>query len=237
MVSCHICIEQVKNPVSLPCGHIFCANCIVKSIRAVEHFTNFHPCPLCRSVYNIAPVNLKMVPPNLRAFVTPSIRRLYIEEGNDMPIASSSSDISRLQAENHALRNYCAMWQKRAEIQGSANLNLFKLANTIRDQASHLARERDDLQRHCSWLKSKVDDDESLTRGNAKPCTSYEWPVKTRQSLEPPLSVVTSSTSTVPLPSQSPSGWHLIDGPFPPSRKRQRINSFVIYNATNPECS
>jgi hypothetical protein len=104
-----------------------------------------------------------MVPPNLRAFVTPSIRRLYIEEKEeekDMPIAPSSSDISRLQAENHALRNHCGMWKKRAEIQGSATLNLIKLANTIRDQASHLARERDELQRYCSWLKSKLDVDE-----------------------------------------------------------------------------
>jgi hypothetical protein len=104
-----------------------------------------------------------MVPPNLRAFVTPSIRRLYIEEKEeekDIPIAPSSSDISRLQAENHALRNHCVMWKKRAEIQGSATLNLIKLANTIRDQASHLARERDELQRYCSWLKSKLDGDE-----------------------------------------------------------------------------
>jgi len=207
----------------------------------MEHFTNFHPCPLCRSVYNIAPVNMKMVPPNLRAFVTPSIRRLYIEEeeGNDMPIASSLSEISRLQAENHALRNRCVMWQKRAEFQGSANLNLIKLANAIRDQASHLARERDELQRHCSWLKSKVDDDESLKRGNATSYTSYEWPVKTEQSLEPPLSVLpSSSTSPLPLPSQSssqsPSERHLIDGSAPTSRKRRRIDSFAIYNATNP---
>ena len=106
---------------------------------------------------------MRMIPPNLRAFVTPSIRRLYIEEKeeeNNIPIASSLPEISRLQAENHALRNQCDMWQKRAEIQGSANLNLIKLANTIRDQASHLARERDELQRHCSWLKSKLDDDE-----------------------------------------------------------------------------
>ena len=108
-----------------------------------------------------------MVPPNLRPFVTPSIRRLYIEphsadkeEGKDMPFASTSSDISRLQAENHALRNRCVMWQKHAEIQGSANSNLIKLADTIRDQASHLARERDELRRHCCWLKNKLDDDE-----------------------------------------------------------------------------
>lgn len=95
-----------------------------------------------------------MVPPNLRAFVTPSIRRLYIDsepnppdevQGNDTPIASTSSDISRLQAENRALRNHCIMWRQRAEIQGLANLNLMKLVDTIRDQASHLAHERDEL--------------------------------------------------------------------------------------------
>lgn len=110
-----------------------------------------------------APVNLRMVPPNLRAFVTPSIRRLYIEDkedGNDMPIASSSSDISRLEAENHALRNNGVIWQRRAEILASANLNLIKLVNTARDQASHLALQRDELQSYCSWLKSKLDDDE-----------------------------------------------------------------------------
>ena len=114
-----------------------------------------------------------MVPPNLRAFVTPSIRRLYIEEkedGNDTPIPSSSSDISRLQAENSVLRNNCAIWQRRAEIQGSANLNLIKLANTVRDQASHIAHQRDELQKYCSWLKSKLGDDE-LSRISLSSCT------------------------------------------------------------------
>jgi hypothetical protein len=112
-----------------------------------------------------------MVPPNLRAFVTPSIRRLYIDsepnppdevQGNDTPIASTSSDISRLQAENQALRNHCIMWRKRAEIQGLTNLNLMKLVDNIRDQASHLAHERDELQRH-SWTKHALDNDELNT--------------------------------------------------------------------------
>jgi hypothetical protein len=135
-----------------------------------------------------------MVPPNLRAFVTPSIRRLYIEphspdkeEGNDVPIASTSSDISRLQAENHELRNHCAMWQRRAEEHGSANLNLIKLAITIRDQASHLARERDELQRHCSWLKSKLDDDElSRILFYFSSCTILIWSLSDRLHEETP---------------------------------------------------
>ena len=108
-----------------------------------------------------------MVPPNLRPFVTPSIRRLYIESdspgeegGNDTPITSTSSEIPRLQAENQALRNHCDMWRRGAESQESANLNLMKLIHTVRDQVSHLSRERDELEKHCSLLKRKLDGDE-----------------------------------------------------------------------------
>jgi hypothetical protein len=108
-----------------------------------------------------------MVPPNLRPFVTPSIRRLYIESdspdeegGNDTPITSTSSEISRLQAENQALRNRCDTWRRGAEIQESANLNLIKLVHTVGDQVSHLARKRDELERHCFLLKRKLDGDE-----------------------------------------------------------------------------
>src|SRR5271156_454819 len=114
-----------------------------------------------------------MVPPNLRPFVTPSIRRLDIESdspdeegGNDTPITSTSSEISRLQAENQALRNHCDMWRRGAETQESANINLIKLAHTVRDQVSHLASKRDELERHCSLLKRKLDDrdDHELSR-------------------------------------------------------------------------
>jgi len=118
--------------------------------------------------FSTAPVNLKMVPPNLRSFVTPSIRQLYIdshspeeeEEENITPIASTSSEISRLQAENHALHSHCTMWRRRADMQGSANLNLVKLIQTIQNQASQLAQERNELDRRFSWLKRKLDDHE-----------------------------------------------------------------------------
>ncbi|KAF8806906.1 hypothetical protein BYT27DRAFT_6613282 [Phlegmacium glaucopus] len=223
MVSCCICIEQSKNPVSLPCGHIFCTNCIVKAIRVVKHSTNFHPCPVCRSVYNIAPVNLRMVPPNLRSFVTPSIRRLYIdshspeqEEENHTLITSTSSEISRLQAENHALRNHCTMWRRRAEMQGLANL---KLTHTIRDQASQLAHERDEPDRRCSRLKRKPDDDESRILVNATSSTSHEWPAKTEEPLPSSMSPFpTPFLSFIPMSSR-----HSIDEAIPP-KKRLRID-------------
>lgn len=194
--------------------------------------------------YFVAPVNLKVVPPNLRPFVTPSIRRLYIDphspDEQQAPIASTSSEVPRLQAENHALRNHCLMLRRRAEIQGSANLNLIKLALMMREQASLLARERDELEKRCARLKRKLDDDElrqnfislrvhdinwfpifrSLTRGNATSCSSSARSVKT-EPLEAPSVPFSSSPTLLPPCSLSR---HHIDGSAPP-RKRLRIDS------------
>ncbi|PPQ69584.1 hypothetical protein CVT25_000956 [Psilocybe cyanescens] len=203
MPSCRICLEALKKPVSLPCGkvplkrltaykgHIFCSDCIVKTVQAVKPYTHLHPCPICRSFYNIAPLNFNTVPPNLRPFVTPSVRRLYIDnppqesaggkDNSDKPdikespqsdvketsqpvvkeppaMSVSSSELSRLRAENQALRNNCSMWRKRAEMHGTANLGLLNFARMVRDQASMLVRERDELQRHCHALKRKIQD-------------------------------------------------------------------------------
>ncbi|KAF8202363.1 hypothetical protein BJ912DRAFT_439511 [Pholiota molesta] len=68
MICCRICIDDIKKPVSLPCD---CAE--------RQTYTHLHPCPICRSIYNIAPINFNVVPPNLRPFVTPNIRKVYLD--------------------------------------------------------------------------------------------------------------------------------------------------------------
>ncbi|KAF8902419.1 hypothetical protein CPB84DRAFT_1776039 [Gymnopilus junonius] len=194
MLSCRICLEELKRPACLPCGHIFCSDCIVKTVKAVKPYTHMQPCPICRSLYNVAPINLNVVPPNLRQFITPSIRRLYLDdippqEANDakhLPESlSSSSELSRLRAENIALRNNCAMWRKRAEVHGAANLNLLNFVRAIRDQATTLSRERQQLEQHCRVLKRKIEDDqisrseralEELFRNNAASIQGPEVP-------------------------------------------------------------
>lgn len=129
---------------------------------------------LLTSLFLSAPVNLSVVPPNLRSFVTPSIRRVYIDNAGPQEApsepeqefsiseascsTSESSELARLRAENHALRNNCLMWRKRAETHGAANLGLLNFARVVRDQASILARERDELRKNCSALKRKIDE-------------------------------------------------------------------------------
>lgn len=85
-------------------------------------------------------------------------------QSSSVPSAGPSDDkvpieMARLRAENHALRNNCSMWRKRAEAHGEANLNLLKFARALRDQASQIARDRNELETRCFMLKKQLDGD------------------------------------------------------------------------------
>lgn len=171
MSSCNICLEGFKRPVSLPCGHIFCAECIVQTIQCVKPVRNVHPCPLCRAPFNIVPLNPLVVPPHLRPFVTPTIRRVYIDSPETSGEPSSSSippkvaeDLAKLRTENATLRSHCLSWRRRAELHGAATLGLLDFARMVRDQAANIARERDEMKRECQSLKRKLDDYDQLSQ-------------------------------------------------------------------------
>lgn len=124
---------------------------------------------------------MKVVPSNLRPFITPSVRKVFLSEIEDMtklagPSSPSSShsmtansstsrkedlaaEVARLKAENQALQSSSAMWRRRAEMHGEANLGLLKFAKAMRDQMVQISRDRNDLEERCFALKRSLDGD------------------------------------------------------------------------------
>lgn len=188
MSMCSICLEGYKRPVSLPCGHVFCTECVARTVQSVQPPRNFHSCPTCRTAYSIVPVSSSAIPPQLRPFVSAGIRRVYLD--GDAPVASdgnsdpsspstsheSSDELARLRAENQTLRSHCVLWRRRAELHGAATLGLLDFARMVRDQATTLARERDELKRQYGSLKRKLEENADASSQQASPIEPLRLP-------------------------------------------------------------
>ncbi|XP_012372563.1 tripartite motif-containing protein 5-like isoform X1 [Octodon degus] len=50
-VTCPICLELMKDPVSTDCGHYFCKLCITSNYESMQHGEGVGRCPVCRITY------------------------------------------------------------------------------------------------------------------------------------------------------------------------------------------
>ncbi|TFK97888.1 hypothetical protein BDV98DRAFT_246663 [Pterulicium gracile] len=166
MHTCGICLDTLNAPVALICGHVFCEECIVRIIHSIKPFRTSHSCPTCRNTFSIVNMSAAFVPSHLRAYVSPSVRRLYLDQHpsnaaeGQPPInvggatAAASETLALLQAQNATLRESCEHWRTQAQADALARIQILEAAQVARSYANHLEKENRELTRKLELLTS-----------------------------------------------------------------------------------
>ncbi|KAJ7655336.1 hypothetical protein B0H17DRAFT_1266121 [Mycena rosella] len=176
MPSCSICYERFTSPISLPCGHVFCKECIRRTVDSIKSCSVQHFCPTCRTPYSVLTLDPGLVPPYLRPHILPPLRPVFFDDPTPTPApaafpsASASGSLSvfapapspsprelgQAAADATALRMSCATWRRRAEVHAAANTGLLSFARAAKEHALRMRTERDAARSQCVLLKRKL---------------------------------------------------------------------------------
>ncbi|KAG2042725.1 hypothetical protein BDR03DRAFT_996920 [Suillus americanus] len=155
MAECGICLEDIKKPVCIPCGHVHCEKCLRAHINSGNDALK-SSCPSCRSIFHIAMPDLSFVPKKYHDFMAPSVRKLYLDIASSAPLLAENEKlktrVAELSRDKNALMEKCearmAACRQYAADERDARLEA-KAAQEATDrlQAKYDALEREFLDR------------------------------------------------------------------------------------------
>ncbi|PBK99832.1 hypothetical protein ARMGADRAFT_1059851, partial [Armillaria gallica] len=101
---CAICLCDYTEPVSIPCGHVYCLKCMSDHILSTSPDGIAASCPTCRTTFCIVLPELKSLPTQFHRYINPSIRRVFVEpEAFKQRLDALATRNAALERENRAL--------------------------------------------------------------------------------------------------------------------------------------
>ncbi|KAF8202419.1 hypothetical protein BJ912DRAFT_441979 [Pholiota molesta] len=116
-LECSICISAFKDPVCLPCGHVYCKKCIIGHVNVPTNMGMTSTCPDCRSTFHTVIPDLTYLPEKYHPFVSPAVRRVYIDVSSH---ASLQKKLGQAEKQIDHLRSKEAKLQNRNELLANA---------------------------------------------------------------------------------------------------------------------
>ncbi|EMD39240.1 hypothetical protein CERSUDRAFT_112902 [Gelatoporia subvermispora B] len=165
-MNCSICLDDLKDPVSTPCGHIHCEKCLIAHVDASSDGLNAS-CPTCRAEFCIAIPDLRFVSLKHHQFIMPGVRRVFL----DGPSASSkaledtitvlSTRVRELERDKTLLLDRCeaALIASSAHAEGERAVRL--QVDKLKKEMQELRGKYDNVKRKYKEMKDAKDSEKS----------------------------------------------------------------------------
>uniref|UniRef100_A0A3P9HQF4 Uncharacterized protein n=1 Tax=Oryzias latipes TaxID=8090 RepID=A0A3P9HQF4_ORYLA len=199
--TCSICLDLLKEPVTIPCGHSYCMSCI-ESHWNVEDFRMIYSCPECRHTFQPRPALRKNT---VLAGLVEDLKRTGGQEAPHSDRSAGPGDVPcdfctgrKLKAIKSCLQclvSYCELhlqphyesptFQKHKLVEASPNIqeNICSLHNSTKeifcrsDQeliCYHCSVENHQGHNTTSAVMERTTDRDSQTDNNHRPLTYFE---------------------------------------------------------------
>ncbi|KAK0501622.1 hypothetical protein EDD18DRAFT_742901 [Armillaria luteobubalina] len=160
---CTICICDYTDPVSIPCGHVYCMQCLSDYIASSSPDGITASCPTCRADFSIVVPELHSLSRQFHRYITPSIRRVFIEpnpsesyEELKRKLDVSEAHNAILKDENHYLQKSCQKYKADATMH--ARGEIVAKSEVARLEQQH-EMEKKKLNDKILYLNRRLDDE------------------------------------------------------------------------------
>uniref|UniRef100_A0A8C5GJF3 Tripartite motif-containing protein 16-like n=1 Tax=Gouania willdenowi TaxID=441366 RepID=A0A8C5GJF3_GOUWI len=88
--SCSVCLEPLKEPVTVPCGHSYCRMCISRFWDG-EKEKDVYSCPQCRETFTARPVLMKST---MLAELVDQLKEMSVKDAAGGPSFDAAEDVA-----------------------------------------------------------------------------------------------------------------------------------------------
>ncbi|PFH50288.1 hypothetical protein AMATHDRAFT_61336 [Amanita thiersii Skay4041] len=160
--NCPICLSALKEPVSIPCGHVYCTKCLadhVNSSNDSEEVTA--TCPTCRSEFYIVTPELTYLPKKFHQYVLPAVRRIYIDTSVilslDKKLTKAEARFEKLKKNEEILMQRCEKHIIAANALALREQEALMEVDRLKNQINTLTKRTQNINEDYDWLISAVD--------------------------------------------------------------------------------
>ncbi|KAH7874089.1 uncharacterized protein C8R40DRAFT_1111257 [Lentinula edodes] len=170
---CTICLSNMNDPVCIPCGHLYCSQCLLDCISSSSEDGYNALCPTCRASFPIVSPELTCLPKYVHRYITPSIRRVYLDTSAvqtlQQKLTASQNQVKNLKKESERLMSFCEKYQNASNVhadgEAKANLEVERLTRLLREQKLATQEAREEVS---EWREKHEDLKEQLEQRQKK---------------------------------------------------------------------
>ncbi|EAU90401.1 hypothetical protein CC1G_00785 [Coprinopsis cinerea okayama7 len=146
---CSICLNPYRDPISIPCGHIYCLGCLNAYANAPAHEGLKASCPTCRQEFYFVTPDVRILPSKFHPFIMNHMRRVYI---------TPSEGQQELVQQNEQLRAQVDNLKSQEEELLARNDRLKRQRDSCKRKERENAQERQQLERELAQVRRELED-------------------------------------------------------------------------------